>query len=229
MPRPSTAQVACAALTVVLACAVACAAGSYETTGIKALDGDSVKVRMPNGLEVEVRLVSIDAPEHGQSFSDEARAFSEKWIAGRGVTLRTGGRERDRYNRLLAIVDSDDGDLNTALVRAGLAVVWVIPPNTERTDELLEAQRLAHEAKLGIWAAEGELLEPRAHRHREDVAGPALRLQYRHHVVVGNSRSRVAHWPGCSHAQEIGQENIAYFDSVAAALTAGYRMEKGGR
>jgi micrococcal nuclease len=229
MRRRSIGQIIGAALAAALVCAIACAGGSYETTGVKAIDGDSVKVRMPSGLEVEVRLLSVDAPEHGQPFADEAKAFSEKWIAGRSVRLITGERERDRYNRLLAFVDSDDGALNTDLVRAGFAVVWVIPPNTERTDALLEAQRLAHEAGIGIWAAEGEMLEPRDHRHREEVADTARRLQHRQHVVVGNARSQVAHWPGCTHPAEMAQENVVYFDDVADALEAGFRMERGQR
>jgi len=229
MRRRSITWVLAIVVALALTCAVVCAGGSYETTGVKAIDGDSVKVRMPSGLEVEVRLLSVDAPEHGQPFADEAKAFSEKWIAGRSVRLITGERERDRYNRLLAFVDSDDGELNTDLVRAGLAVVWVIPPNTERTDALLEAQRQAHQAGSGIWAAEGEMLEPRDHRHREEAADKARRLQHRQHVIIGNARSHVAHWPGCTHSAEMAPENIVYFSSVTDALEAGFRMERGQR
>jgi len=206
------------------------AGATYDAVGVEAIDGDSVFVRFPSGLQVEVRLVSIDCPEHGQAFSEKAKAFTDRQIKGKALRVLTGEQERDRHNRLLAFVEIDGSRLNTALVKAGLAVVWVIPPNTTGVDELLAAQRSAHDDRRGIWGPGGPGLEPRAYRvWDKGSSAPGRSLRYENHLVIGNQRSRVAHWPGCRHVEEMSPGNVRYFSSVAEAQSAGYRMEKGQR
>ncbi len=206
-------------------------AATYDVVGVKAIDGDSIVVRFPSDLEVEVRLVSIDCPEHGQSLSEKATEYTQNWITGRLVRLVTGEEERDRYKRLLALVEADGETLNEALVEAGLAVVEVIPPNRLRVDDLLAAQASAHEQRRGIWGPDGLREEPRSFRarRRNGDESPVRPLRYENHIVAGNRRSRVAHWPGCRHVEEMLPENVRLFTSVAEAEAAGYRMEKGRR
>jgi endonuclease YncB( thermonuclease family) len=82
-------------------------AGTYTVVGVEAIDGDSIEVRFPSDLLVEVRLLSIDCPEHGQPISDDAVEFTRRFVKGRLLTLETGAEERDHYNRLLAMVTSE--------------------------------------------------------------------------------------------------------------------------
>ena len=56
-------------------------------TIIKAIDGDSIKVRFPSDLLVEVRLLSIECPEHGQPLSDDAVEFTRRFVEDRPLTL----------------------------------------------------------------------------------------------------------------------------------------------
>jgi len=203
---------------------------TYAAKGLTAIDGDSVNVVFPNGLEQEVRLLSVDAPEKDQVFADEAREFLERAVAGKSLELTTGPQERDRYGRLLAFVVSDAGFVNRRMVAEGLAVVFVVPPNTERVDELLAAQQMAHREKRGIWVLEGEMEEPASFRARKRGGADTPRLLlYGNFVPVGNRKSRVAHWPGCRHVDEMAPANRRPFASVQEALAAGYRMEKGRR
>ena len=218
-------------LAVCSAALTACLAGTFGVVGVKAIDGDSIEVRFPSGLLVEVRLLSIDCPERGQPLSEEAAEFTQRWVEGRTLTLQTGAEERDHYNRLLAVVETETANLNIDLVRNGLCVVTIIPPNIQITDELLAAQEQAHEQKIGIWSAEGPSEEPRSYRARNfrDKKQAPVPLSYDNHVVIGNRRSRTAHWPGCRHVEEMASHNRVYFSSVAEAKAQGYRMEKGSR
>jgi len=168
----------------------------------------------------------------GQALGPEAKEFTHRWIVGRPLRLTTAREERDPYNRLLAFVASDESSLNPALVQAGLATVTVYPPNTGRVDELLKAQESAHSLHRGIWGPAGPSEEPgsyRAVRRKESKSASIRPLRYEHHIVVGNKRSGIAHWPGCRHVDEMSPKNIRYFSSVAAARSAGYKMEKGRR
>jgi methylphosphotriester-DNA--protein-cysteine methyltransferase len=96
---------------------------------------------------------------------------------------------------------------------------------------LLAAQEQAHERKLGVWSAAGPKEEPRSYRARNfrDQKGSPRPLSFDNHIVIGNRRSRVAHWPGCGHIEEMASKNVLYFSSVAEAQAQGYRMEKGSR
>jgi len=206
-------------------------AGTYSVLGVEAIDGDSIQVRFPSGLVVEVRLLSVDCPEHGQRVSDKAKEFTHAFVAGRPLVVQTGTEERDQYNRLLATASAGTSDLGIELVRKGLCVVTVIPPNTRLTDELLAAQEQAHATGLGVGGEGSPLEEPRSYRARvfRNKGQPQRALRYENHVVVGNRRSRIAHWPGCRHVEEMGEKNIVSFSSVASAVAAGYRMEKASR
>ena len=205
----------------------ACAAVS-DVRGLEALDGDSIEVVLSDGSKDEVRLLSIDAPEKGQPLADEARARLHQAIAGQQLRLITGTRERDRYDRRLAFVETDGVVVNEHLVEEGLAVVYVLPPTTERVDDLLAAQARAHAAKRGLWALEGEVEEPRSYRARNRDSSRQRRiLRYENWVLTGNRRSRVAHWPGCRHVDAMNPANRVPFTSVEEATALGYRMETG--
>ncbi len=54
-------------------------------------------------------------------------------------------------------------------------------------------------------------------------------LRYENHVVIGNARSRVAHWPACGHVDEILEKNRRVLGTVGEALARDYRMERGYR
>jgi endonuclease YncB( thermonuclease family) len=91
------------------AAAAPVAAKSLEVHVIGVIDGDSLKVRDSNGLEHEVRIAAIDAPEHTQPFSRQAATNLARMALDKDARLELQPK-RDRHGRLVA-------------------QVWVIPPD----------------------------------------------------------------------------------------------------
>lgn len=116
-------------------------------------DGDSLKVRQPDGQVIAVRLYGVDCPELGQPYGDAARDLTER-LVGQVVDVQpTGGRSWGRD--VAVIVLPNGGTLQAALVDAGLA--WVDGRFCRRPecDAWRQAQAQAREARRGLWADEG--------------------------------------------------------------------------
>src|SRR5690606_11818795 len=112
----------------------------------------------------EVRLYGMDAMEHHQT----CRRDDAEWRCGAEATQAMRGlaetkhascapRERDRYGRTVAVCRRDDVDLGEHMVTMGLAVSLGAYP---------EAERLAREARRGIWGATATFERPGAWRAR---------------------------------------------------------------
>jgi endonuclease YncB( thermonuclease family) len=137
---------------------LACADGSGEYTGTPArvFDGDSFVLRTPTG-EVQVRLVDIDAPEHGQAYADAARSALDRLIWKE--RLRAVVFDEDKYQRKVCRVYRlrDGLDVNRELVRDGH--VWVYRRRV-RDASLYDLERSARRARRGLWALADQELEP---------------------------------------------------------------------
>ena len=167
-----------AALLLVLGCALAAlwparctAAGARDGICLRARDGDSVLVRSDAGV-LEVRLLGVDAPEHGQEYGEAAKAFTQALCAGRTVRLEYDARRRDHYGRSLCAVYVRDGDdwtlINAALARAGLALELTIPPNGMLSHIVADAVAEARRAGRGFWATGGLRETPRQFRRNTE-------------------------------------------------------------
>lgn len=124
-------------------------ATAWEGTVTKVLDGDSLRVRQGDEL-VTVRLYGIDCPEYGQPQWREAKDAASNIMQGKRVGVTP--IDMDRYGRVVALVDCRGGQVNSELVRRGMA--WVYPHYCTaqpfcRTLEELEQQ--ARDQRLGIW------------------------------------------------------------------------------
>jgi endonuclease YncB( thermonuclease family) len=109
------------------------------------VDGDTLRI---DGQRI--RLWGLDAPELGQSCQAggrtyrcglEAQKFLETIIRGRDISC--GGRDYDRYGRLLAVCHLGKTDINGAAVSAG----WAVSYGGYHGEE-----RAARENARGIWA-----------------------------------------------------------------------------
>jgi micrococcal nuclease len=128
----------------------------------KALDGDTLLAEVGGRME-RVRLIGIDAPEHGpgkiEPLGPEATAFTRREAEGRMVYLEPGRERRDRYRRLLAYVwlsrssTAPEDLLNYRLLARGLARLHLHPPNLDHALALWRAEREARKRGLGIWKA----------------------------------------------------------------------------
>ncbi len=129
--------------------------------GVRAVDGDTLVVRLDGGGQERVRVIGVDTPEDVdprrpvQCYSRRAAAFTARTVEGRRVSLTVGREPRDRYGRLLAYVRVEGApeDLEDQLLRGGFARPLAIRPNT---DHAARYARLAGEARArrrGLWGA----------------------------------------------------------------------------
>ncbi len=124
---------------------------------VAVIDGDTVT--LDGGAEV--RLVGIQAPKLPLGrpgfptwpLADEAKAAVEALCLGQAVTLAYGGREIDRYGRLLAHIDDRRRAwVQGEMLERGLARVYTFADNRARAAEMLALERRARAARRGIWA-----------------------------------------------------------------------------
>jgi micrococcal nuclease len=120
------------------------------------IDGDTFE--LTDGTRV--RLLGIDAPEAGfggstpEFYSEQSTTWLRQRLEGTRVLLRTDTRERDRYNRMLAWVFDESGDLiNVEMLREGQAKLlddYGLPLDLE--ESLRTAESEARLLKRGLWA-----------------------------------------------------------------------------
>jgi len=101
-----------------------------------------------------VRLYAVSCPEKGEKFSDETIAYLKENALNQPVTLDyQPNYTKDSYGRTLAYVFINDTFLNELLVRQGLCEVTIYKKRAKLKyqDELLKAQEVAKQEKLGRW------------------------------------------------------------------------------
>jgi micrococcal nuclease len=125
----------------------------------RVVDGDTVEVRLPGGVEEDVRYIGVDTPETVkpdtpvQCFGPAASAFNHALVEGRDVRLVVGPEARDVYGRLLAWVYLGHRFVNADLLRRGLARTLAIPPNTRYAARFARIEKAAARRGRGLWGA----------------------------------------------------------------------------
>jgi len=115
----------------------------------RVVDGDTVVLA---GRQ-RVRLAGVNCPEIDEPLGLEAREFALKMVGRKDVRVRQD--RKDRYGRLVSDIRQGARSLAEALVEAGLAHVFLIPPlDREEADRLLEIQERARERRVGIWGTD---------------------------------------------------------------------------
>jgi endonuclease YncB( thermonuclease family) len=132
------------------------AGGSLTCVVERVVDGDTF-VCLPGlvrGARGErVRLLLIDTPELAQPFGGAVRDEALRIIPpGARVRLDFDVETRDRYGRLLAYVWVDSVMVNRELVRRGMALVAVYPPNVRHVETMRAAADSARAERKGLWA-----------------------------------------------------------------------------
>jgi micrococcal nuclease len=126
-----------------------------------AVDGDTLRVRLPSGALSYVRLVGIDTPEdvrpgYPTECGAEVAVASMERLAPEGVAVIIRpdlvAGETDRYGRLLAHAIVDGRQLELAQLRRGLAYLYRY--EDQRFDGLSRfeaAQGMARRQARGVW------------------------------------------------------------------------------
>jgi micrococcal nuclease len=120
----------------------------------------------------KVRLLGIDAPEAGfggsnpEFFAEQSTTWLRKRIEQTHVSLRTDSPERDRYDRVLAWVYDESGELiNVEILREGQAKLlddFGLPLDLE--ESLRTAESEARLLKRGLWAGATRTSSPSTRR-----------------------------------------------------------------
>lgn len=137
-------------------------AASTEATVHLVVDGNTVVVATPDGVDHRVRILGIRAPEvaqphrPGQCGGAQAARFTRRLLAHQHVTLvpDPGQADQDFYHRQLRYVRLDDGrDFSIESARAGMSRSYVYggKPVLEHAP-IAAAQRQARSAHRGIWS-----------------------------------------------------------------------------
>lgn len=129
-------------------------------------DGDTL--RLADGRRL--RLLGIDTPEMNyrdgepQPLAERALARTQALLPKNGPVLLARDRQpHDRYGRELAHAFRADGtSVEETLLREGLAVVFILPPNVALADCLLAAEHAARRARRGLWALPDYRVRPAA-------------------------------------------------------------------
>ena len=135
------------------------AAAELTGTVTEVVDGDTIRVELPSGLET-VRIIGIDTPEvvHPTQpeacYGAEATAFAKETLDGKTVTLEVDPTqdERDRYDRLLAHVYVGDTLYTEAAIAGGFGIHYIYERPSSHADELDAAAATAKAERHGIWA-----------------------------------------------------------------------------
>lgn len=101
---------------------------SYEASGYcyKVVDGDTIWVE---GVG-KIRLVGVNTPERNEPGFTEAKDFVTEKCLYKTVYLDIDDKKnKDRYNRTLAVVYTEDINLNKVLIQNGLGEIMFIPPS----------------------------------------------------------------------------------------------------
>jgi endonuclease YncB( thermonuclease family) len=126
----------------------------------------------------EVRLIGALSPRPIEAAADvsfwpperEAMAELGRLVLGRSVELAFAGRRTDRYGRLLAHVFVRSGTarvwVQEHMLRTGHARAYSLPDNVGCMDELMAHERVAREARRGLWDHAAYQIRP-AERTRE--------------------------------------------------------------
>ncbi len=167
-------------------------------------DGDTILL---NSGE-KVRYLGIDAPEIGRKgekdefMSMASRDYNSYLVTHKKVRLELDEEERDAYDRLLAYVFLENGDMiNAVMVKQGLAWVMARKPNLKYFTLLLNAQRSAMKEGLGIWSRE--------------AAESGRRY-------LGSRESYRFHRPECVFGEQIQPHNLLIFEKRREAFQEGF-------
>ncbi|MFC7203627.1 lamin tail domain-containing protein [Haloferax namakaokahaiae] len=155
------------------ATATVSAQGDITVRVVEVVDGDTIKVVMPDGARETVRLLGVDTPEvYGSNTPDEfegvpeteegtgclreagyaASDFAKSRLSNRSVELRFDEKagERGYYGRLLAYVVVDGSEFNYELLTEGHARFY--DSSFEERVRYEEAELDARERGDGLWA-----------------------------------------------------------------------------
>jgi micrococcal nuclease len=147
-------------------------------------DGDTIRVRLDSGRSEIVRLIGINAPEIEDKreqirfFAFMSKRFAFNYLYRKRVRLVYDWERRDKYDRVLAFVFTDEGLFNEFILREGFASVFLKYPFREDFRKRLKsADAEARESGRGFWQSEPYPVIPA--EDARDCIGKLLCVRFR--------------------------------------------------
>ena len=139
-------------------------ADDYPVHVVRVIDGDSVKVRLPDGDEYSVRMYGIDAPEKDQRGGPQSKAHLQHLVRSRRKwrlrVIRT-----DRYRRLVGVLYPEGQPIrhsaNHVMVETGHAYWYREYGGSELGFD--QSERRAKRTEAGVWS-QPDAVRPWDHR-----------------------------------------------------------------
>ncbi len=142
-------------------------ADDYPVHVVRVIDGDSVKVQLPDGAEHSVRMYGIDAPEKDQRGGRESHDHLRRVVRGRRE-WRLRVVDVDRYQRLVGVLYPEGGSLrqsaNHVMVEAGWAYWYRQYGGGELGFD--DSERRAQREGAGVWSYR-DAVRPWDHRRSQ--------------------------------------------------------------
>lgn len=117
-------------------------------------DGDTLYVTDKNNHTYKIRLLGIDAPEHGQTFGEASKRVLKQLTHRQPVQVEW--RKRDQYGRLLGkVLLPGNQDANLHQLATGMAWwnrKYAHEQNSADTILYREAEYVARKKRLGLWS-----------------------------------------------------------------------------
>jgi micrococcal nuclease len=128
---------------------------------LKVVDGDTVTIETAEG-SLKVRIIGINTSETVhlfkpiEFFGPEASTKAKELLEGQTAVIHYDPDPKHgkwgKYDRLLAYLDLPDGrDFGLVMIQEGFARAYPKYPFS-RQKRYLEAERIAQQSKVGIWA-----------------------------------------------------------------------------
>jgi micrococcal nuclease len=119
------------------------------------IDGDTFRLETGE----PVRLIGIDAPELSQPGGKESREYLTQLILNKGITLKKGHEDRDKYNRLLRFVYLGNTCINEEMIRQGYAEARYLTSEDSIRKYYIQLEIEAETARAGLWSS--NIFQPR--------------------------------------------------------------------
>ena len=132
---------------------------------IRVIDGNTIEVLDADKEIIKVMLHSVDCPELGQDYADEAKKFTEKLVLKKRVVVEIMGKDR-WGNKMAQVVLNNGKSLQHELLKEGLA--WY-KEETDRTLTLLQSNAKAN--KIGLWVKD-DATPPWIYRRQQSMMAP---------------------------------------------------------
>jgi micrococcal nuclease len=137
----------------------------------RVVDGDTLE--LVSGQMV--RLLGIDTPERGEPMADLATDMLKALVGTGSITLLSC-TERDRYGRLLSVIQSGGVNVNLSLVKEGVALPLLIPPcGIPVAEDVLAVASEAARAGKGLYS--GKAMRIVSHLAADTLIGERAMVQ----------------------------------------------------